>query len=68
MAEIRVQPHIIEAALNHRCGHRAGVAGTYNRATYEPEVKRALAIWADHLNSLVEGKPRTILAIKPAAA
>jgi integrase len=34
MAErLGVQPHIIEAVLNHISGHRAGVAGIYNRAT-----------------------------------
>src|SRR5206468_1004171 len=38
MAEIGVQPHIIEAVLNHRGGHKAGVAGVYNRATYGPEI------------------------------
>src|SRR5262249_32698608 len=30
-AELGVEPHIIEAVLNHISGHRAGVAGTYNR-------------------------------------
>ena len=34
MAELGVQPHVIEAVLNHVSGHRAGVAGVYNRATY----------------------------------
>jgi integrase len=43
MAEIGVQPHIIEAVLNHASGHRAGVAGVYNRATYEAEKATALA-------------------------
>ena len=34
MADIGIQPHIIEAVLNHVSGHRAGVAGVYNRAAY----------------------------------
>src|SRR5262249_42440820 len=33
MAELGVQPHIIEAVLNHVSGHKGGVAGIYNRAT-----------------------------------
>ena len=41
-AGIGIQPHIIEAVLNHVSGHRAGVAGIYNRATYEPEKRAAL--------------------------
>ncbi len=68
MAELGIQPHIIEAVVNHRGGHKAGVAGIYNRATYEPEKKRALAIWADHLQSIVEGTERKILSLNPAAA
>jgi integrase len=53
MAEIGVQPHIIEAVLNHVSGHKAGVAGVYNRATYLPEKTAALARWADHLPAVV---------------
>jgi hypothetical protein len=33
MADIGVQPHIIEAVLNHQSGHKAGPAGIYARAT-----------------------------------
>jgi integrase len=32
MAEIGVQPHIIEAVLNHVSGHKSGVAGIYIRS------------------------------------
>jgi integrase len=32
MADIGVQPHIIEAVLNHQSGHKAGIAGIYNRS------------------------------------
>jgi integrase len=52
MAELGVQPHIIEAVLNHVSGHKAGVAGIYNRAKYEPEMRTALARWADHLDKI----------------
>ena len=30
-------------------GHKAGVAGIYNRSTYEPEKRAALKAWANHL-------------------
>jgi integrase len=43
MAEFGVQPHIVEAVLNHISGHKAGVAGVYNRALYAAEKRRALA-------------------------
>ena len=54
MAELGVAPHIIEAVLNHASGHKAGVAGVYNRATYEKEKRAALAMWADHVTAKVD--------------
>jgi hypothetical protein len=48
MAELGVLPHIIEAVLNHVSGHKGGVAGIYNRARYETEVRAALELWAEH--------------------
>jgi ParB-like nuclease domain len=47
MADLGVLPHIIEAVLNHVSGHRAGVAGIYNRARYEAEMRDALTKWAE---------------------
>jgi integrase len=38
-------PHVIETILNHVSGHRAGVAGVYNRARYEKECRDALDRW-----------------------
>ena len=55
MAEIGVQPHIIEAILNHVSGHKGGVAGIYNRASYEAEKAAALANWATHVEGLING-------------
>ena len=54
MADIGVQPHVIEQILNHISGHKGGVAGIYNRSAYEREVRAALAMWEDHIRSLVE--------------
>ncbi len=50
MADLGVQPHIVEAVLNHVSGHKAGVAGIYNRATYSEEKKAALTAWANHIS------------------
>lgn len=47
MAENGVLPHVIEAVLNHVSGHKAGVAGIYNRATYSAEKRDALNRWAE---------------------
>jgi integrase len=64
MAELGVQPHIIEAVLNHVSGHKAGVAGIYNRASYEPEKRAALILWADKLVEIVAGKPRKVVPLR----
>ncbi len=49
MADLGVQPHVIEAVLNHVSGHKGGVAGIYNRSTYAAEKKAALDLWAGHI-------------------
>jgi len=54
MAELGVQPHIIEAVLNHVSGHKAGVAGIYNRASYVDAMRDALQRWADHVERLTK--------------
>lgn len=46
-------PHVLEAILNHISGHKAGVAGVYNKAQYLPERKRALHRWGRHFGSIV---------------
>jgi integrase len=53
MARIGIAPHIIEAALNHVSGAKAGVAGTYNREDYLPERKVAMERWAAYVESVV---------------
>jgi integrase len=52
MAELGVQPHIIEAVLNHVSGHKGGVAGVYNRASYAEPMREALQRWADRLDQI----------------
>jgi hypothetical protein len=59
--ELGIMPHIVEAVLNH-VGHRAGIAGTYNRATYAREKANALARWADYLAAVVREREPVVLA------
>ncbi|KAB0680151.1 tyrosine-type recombinase/integrase [Aureimonas leprariae] len=53
LGDLGVLPHVVEAVLNHVSGHRAGVAGIYNRATYAAEKRAALDAWSAHLGRVV---------------
>src|SRR5262249_22831530 len=45
MCELGIEPHVVEAILNHISGHKGGIAGIYNRARYFERMKVALAAW-----------------------
>jgi hypothetical protein len=62
-----VQPHIIEAVLNHVSGHKGGIGGVYNKARYEAEKRRALDLWAEHVRVLVEGARKVVVPLRGAA-
>ena len=62
-AEIGIAPHIIEAAVNHVSGHKAGVAGTYNRASYSREVRVAADRFAEWLMGVIEGRESNIVTL-----
>ena len=64
MGDLGVQPHVIDSILNHYSGHRAGVAGVYNKSPYEREVRAALALWAEHVRALVEGGSAKIVPLR----
>lgn len=53
MANLGVLPHVVESVLNHVSGHKAGVAGVYNRASYAVEKRAALDLWAAHVLKFV---------------
>ncbi|WP_082557821.1 site-specific integrase [Methylobacterium sp. Leaf361] len=49
---LKVLPHVVEAVLNHISGHKAGVAGIYNRAVYATEKREALDALGGFVTSL----------------
>jgi len=61
MAELGIQPHIIEAVLNHKSGIVSGVAAVYNRHAYATEKRTALSEWAEHVGRNFS-KPKTAIA------
>jgi integrase len=65
MAIMGVQPHIIEAVLNHKTGIVSGVAAVYNRYAYVDEKREALEKWADRVeevtaSSAVTSRPMSV--------
>jgi integrase len=65
-SKLGIQPHVIEAILNHVSGFRAGVAGIYNRNPYDAEKRTALALWADHLLAIVKRRESNVTPLKRA--
>jgi integrase len=63
MASVGVQPHIIEACLNHVSGAKGGVAGTYNVEQYSGEKKAAFERWASHIEGIITGKAAKIVPL-----
>jgi integrase len=64
--ELSILPHVIEAIINHVSGHKAGVAGVYNKAVYAAEKRQALDRWADHLVAIVEGRATNVTPLRRA--
>jgi len=58
------QPHVVEAIVNHVSGHQGGVAGVYNKATYLPERRQALALWSAHVVALAEGGKSNVVPLR----
>jgi len=64
--ELGVEPHVVEAVLNHISGHKDGVAGRYNHATYREPMARALALWAEHIHTILTGESRKVIPLRRA--
>lgn len=64
MARLKVEPHVIEAVLNHMSGPaKVGIAGIYNKWAYLPEKTAALARWATYVAGLIEGNAAKVVPI-----
>jgi integrase len=46
-------PHIIEMALNHWSGSKAGLVAVYNRAKHDRERRELMKKWGAHIAALV---------------
>jgi hypothetical protein len=57
MARLGVNLAVIERVINHTSGTFAGVVGIYQRFDFAADKRTALQRWADHVESVVKGKP-----------
>jgi integrase len=55
MAALGVRLEVIERILNHVSGSFGGVAGTYQRYEFLPEMRAAIDLWEGELQKIVSG-------------
>ena len=53
LAALGIAPHVVERLLNHASGTISGIAAIYNRFQYMDEMRAAIALWEEHLASLL---------------
>lgn len=53
-ARIGTPPHVTEALLNHKTGTRSPIQRIYDRHTYLPEMRGAIANYERHLSAVLE--------------
>jgi integrase len=58
MGDLGVDIVVTERCLNHISGSFAGIVGVYQRQKYEAEMRAALDLWANHVETLISGRPR----------
>jgi integrase len=63
LGQLGVRPDVAELVINHAKG---GIQATYDRYSYQREIKHALAQWADHVLALVEGRDSKIMTLRTA--
>jgi len=68
MAELEIEPHVIEAVVNHVSGAKAGVAGVYNNFSYLPQKRAALARWAAHVERIIAPPTGKVIRLHAGAA
>jgi integrase len=63
LSRLQTPPHIAERILNHV---QSGIEAVYDRYKYESEMRNALAMWADHVEAVVNGTTSNIIPLRKA--
>ncbi len=56
MEDLGIPTHIVETALNHVSGAKAGIVGIYQRAEHKEAVRAAFKAWDSHVMEIVSGE------------
>lgn len=59
-ARLGVAVHVVEKALNYVSGTHSGIVGVYQGHSYGDERRRAMELWAAHLDGLVGGAAKVV--------
>jgi hypothetical protein len=55
MEDAGIATHVVETALNHVSGAKAGIVGIYQRAEHREAVRRAFELWEKRVLAIVTG-------------
>ena len=55
MENLGVDTRVVETALNHVSGTKAGIVGVYQRADHKDAVTAAFQAWGRHVAGLIDG-------------
>ena len=61
LGRLGVPPHVAELCINHVKG---GVQAIYDKHRYEREIASALALWAEHVAAVVEGRKSKVVSLR----
>ena len=65
LQKLGVGLQVIESALGHVSGSRAGIVGVYQRHSFDAEKRAALEAWGAHVMGLLEGRqPGVVLPLR----
>ncbi len=67
-ARLGITAAVGERILNHSDGTANRIAAIYDRHSYQPEMRRALELWAAEIERIVAGAEAKVVALRPASA
>jgi integrase len=61
LGRLGIPSHVAELAINHV---RQGIQAVYDRHTYQGEIASALALWADHVQAVLDGRDHKVVKLR----